>query len=292
MFMKSDGGLTRASSFTGSHAILSGPAGGVVGYAQTSPSGAPLVGFDMGDIFTIPETHPHHPGTSTDVSRYAGTYEHVFETTTAGVSIQAPQLDINTVAAGGGSCLIFRAGLFVVGPESAGANPGPTAITRELKFKKENYVALDDLAGTLKEECRIKLAEQGFNEAVLSVYLHLSQSHFKAGHLATTLANLATVSPGYTVTGPALLLDTNSTVLVEPGCTALVTLYGDIQIDIASAQSRDQDTSLDPVQLSIFSHRFMSTAEQMGRVLQRTSISVNIKERLDFSCAMFDANGG
>ncbi|XP_025908000.1 5-oxoprolinase-like, partial [Nothoprocta perdicaria] len=65
------------------------------------------------------------PGTSTDVSRYAGAYEHVFEATTAGVSIQAPQLDINTVAAGGGSMLFFRSGLFVVGPESAGADPGP-----------------------------------------------------------------------------------------------------------------------------------------------------------------------
>ena len=65
-------------------------------------------------------------GTSTDVSRYDGQYEHVFETTTGGMSIQAPQLDINTVAAGGGSRLFFRSGLFVVGPESAGAFPGPT----------------------------------------------------------------------------------------------------------------------------------------------------------------------
>ena len=73
----------------------------------------PLIGFDMG-------------GTSTDVSRYAGSLEHVFECTTAGVTIQAPQLDINTVAAGGGSRLFFRSGLFVVGPESAGAHPGPS----------------------------------------------------------------------------------------------------------------------------------------------------------------------
>jgi len=64
-------------------------------------------------------------GTSTDVSRYSGRYEVVYETTTAGVTIQSPQLDINTVAAGGGSCLFFRNGLFVTGPESAGANPGP-----------------------------------------------------------------------------------------------------------------------------------------------------------------------
>uniref|UniRef100_A0A8C0GYP2 5-oxoprolinase, ATP-hydrolysing n=1 Tax=Chelonoidis abingdonii TaxID=106734 RepID=A0A8C0GYP2_CHEAB len=116
LFMRSDGGLTPMGQFSGSRAILSGPAGGVVGYAITTYSqedGQPVIGFDMG-------------GTSTDVSRYAGEYEHVFEATTAGIRIQAPQLDINTVAAGGGSMLFFRSGLFVVGPESAGAHPGPT----------------------------------------------------------------------------------------------------------------------------------------------------------------------
>ena len=130
-FMQSDGGLTPMENFLGNRAILSGPAGGVVGYARTSFDDAasaaagqphqrgtgdkdmPVIGFDMG-------------GTSTDVSRYAGTFEHVFESTTAGVTIQSPQLDINTVAAGGGSRLFFRNGLFVVGPESAGAHPGPT----------------------------------------------------------------------------------------------------------------------------------------------------------------------
>eukprot|EP01041_Mallomonas_annulata_P005131 gene5131-10257_t len=113
-FMQSDGGLTPMDSFLGNRAILSGPAGGVVGYAMTSfhqgEGATPVIGFDMG-------------GTSTDVSRYAGTYEHVFESITAGVSICSPQLDINTVAAGGGSRLFFRNGLFVVGPESAGSHP-------------------------------------------------------------------------------------------------------------------------------------------------------------------------
>lgn len=114
-FMQSDGGLVDVDAFSGLRAILSGPAGGVVGYALTSydpKTKIPVIGFDMG-------------GTSTDVSRYGGRYEHVFETTTAGVTIQSPQLDINTVAAGGGSRLFFRNGLFVVGPESAGAHPGP-----------------------------------------------------------------------------------------------------------------------------------------------------------------------
>lgn len=97
-FMQSDGGLVDVEKFTGLKAILSGPAGGVVGYAITSydeETKVPVIGFDMG-------------GTSTDVSRYGeGRYEHVFETTTAGVTIQSPQLDINTVAAGGGSRLFF-----------------------------------------------------------------------------------------------------------------------------------------------------------------------------------------
>jgi 5-oxoprolinase (ATP-hydrolysing) len=114
-FMQSDGGLASIDRFCGYRAVLSGPAGGVVGYATTTPrepGSEGVIGFDMG-------------GTSTDVSRFDGHFDHVFENTTAGVTIQAPQLDINTVAAGGGSILTFRAGMFVVGPESAGARPGP-----------------------------------------------------------------------------------------------------------------------------------------------------------------------
>ncbi len=83
-----------------------------------------VIGFDMG-------------GTSTDVSRYDGKYEHVFETLTAGYTIQTPQLDINTIAAGGGSMLFFRAGMFVVGPESASSNPGPAC------YKKSDLSKLD-----------------------------------------------------------------------------------------------------------------------------------------------------
>ena len=111
LFMQSDGGLTDSSRFKGSNAILSGPAGGVVGYAMTTELDMPVIGFDMG-------------GTSTDVSRYGEDYELVHETETAGVRIQAPQMDIRTVAAGGGSRLFFRKGMFEVGPESAGAPPG------------------------------------------------------------------------------------------------------------------------------------------------------------------------
>ncbi len=89
LFMQSDGGLVDMREFSGFRAILSGPAGGVVGYSKTTPrtGGKAVIAFDMG-------------GTSTDVSRFDGHFEHVFENTTAGVTIQAPQLDINTVAAG------------------------------------------------------------------------------------------------------------------------------------------------------------------------------------------------
>ncbi|KAG8975636.1 hypothetical protein FRC05_005429 [Tulasnella sp. 425] len=127
-FMASDGGLLDLDNFSGLKSILSGPAGGVVGYALTSWDGKekfPIIGLDVG-------------GTSTDVSRYDGRYETVYETTTAGVTIQSPQLDINTVAAGGGSCLTFRNGLFLAGPESAGAEPGPAC------YRKGGPLAVTD----------------------------------------------------------------------------------------------------------------------------------------------------
>ncbi|KAH0835797.1 Hydantoinase/oxoprolinase-domain-containing protein [Lanmaoa asiatica] len=114
-FMGSDGGLLDLTNISGLKSILSGPAGGVVGYASTSwdeKRKYPIIGIGVG-------------GTSTDVSRFNGRYEVVHETTTAGVTLQLPQLNINTVAAGGGPCLTFRNGLFPAGPENDGAEPGP-----------------------------------------------------------------------------------------------------------------------------------------------------------------------
>ena len=127
-FMMSDGGLTSVEHFSGLKSVLSGPAGGVVVMALTSfdqADGRPVIGFDMG-------------GTSTDVSRYAGRYEQVMETNLDGVTIQSPQLDVNTVASGGSSRLFFRNGLFVVGPESASAHPGPTC------YRKGGPLAITD----------------------------------------------------------------------------------------------------------------------------------------------------
>src|SRR3954470_1914131 len=113
-FMQSNGGLAEASAFRGKDAILSGPAGGVVGMvAASGPHGAErLIGFDMG-------------GTSTDVSHYAGRFELAGESVVAGVRIRAPMMQIHTVAAGGGSICRFDGMRFRVGPESAAANPGP-----------------------------------------------------------------------------------------------------------------------------------------------------------------------
>ncbi|MCA1999313.1 MAG: 5-oxoprolinase, partial [Hyphomicrobiales bacterium] len=114
MFMMSSGGLTAADLFQGKDAILSGPAGGVVALAETGRAAGfgRVIGFDMG-------------GTSTDVAHYDGAFERAFETEVAGVRMRAPMMRIHTVAAGGGSILHYDGARFRVGPDSAGANPGP-----------------------------------------------------------------------------------------------------------------------------------------------------------------------
>ncbi|CAB1341068.1 unnamed protein product [Coregonus sp. 'balchen'] len=471
LFMQSDGGLTPMEQFCGSRAVLSGPAGGVVGYAITSYSqteNKPVIGFDMG-------------GTSTDVSRYAGQYEHVFEATTAGVTLQAPQLDINTVAAGGGSCLFFRSGMFVVGPESAGAHPGPACyrkggpltvtdanlalgrllpsffprifgpgedeplsseetmdhfhqLTREINHFLSTNQSQSSANGcghsnsrvmSGKSEMSMEEVAMGFirvaNEAMCrpiraltqakghdtsqhvlacfggaggqhacaiaralgmkTVFIHkysgvlsayglaladvveevqepylkefgftipdrpimvddvrvrgsgksgiksvtntkmgsgfpkattITKCYFEDGYLDTSVYLWEELPCDHNIPGPAIIIDKNSTILVEPSCVAHLTEGGDVCIAVGSDPHCLLGTELNTVQLSIFSHRFMSIAgqlvpreevlkegnrkekedEQMGRVLQRTSISTNIKERLDFSCAVFGPDGG
>src|ERR1700723_2203865 len=115
-FMQSSGGLTRADRFNGKDAILSGPAGGIVGMVRTAQSQGhgKLIGFDMG-------------GTSTDVSHFAGEYERTFDTEVGGVRVRAPMMSIHSIAAGGGSIIRFDGARPRVGPESAGANPGPAS---------------------------------------------------------------------------------------------------------------------------------------------------------------------
>ena len=118
-FMQSNGGLAAAAAFQGKDAILSGPAGGIVGMSRAAAQAGfeRVIGFDMG-------------GTSTDVSHYAGEFERCFETVVAGVRLRAPMMDIHTIAAGGGSICRFDGARFRVGPESAGADPGPACYRR------------------------------------------------------------------------------------------------------------------------------------------------------------------
>ncbi|MBW4659560.1 MAG: hydantoinase B/oxoprolinase family protein [Drouetiella hepatica Uher 2000/2452] len=138
MFMQSNGGLTDAQLFQGKDSILSGPAGGIVGAVQTSLRAGfdHIIGFDMG-------------GTSTDVSHFNGAYERTFETEVAGVRIRAPMMAIHTVAAGGGSLLSFDGARYRVGPESAGAHPGPAC------YRKGGRLAVTDcnvMVGKLQPE--------------------------------------------------------------------------------------------------------------------------------------------
>ena len=117
--MQSSGGLTQAQRFHGKDAILSGPAGGIVGMVRTAQAHGhrKLIGFDMG-------------GTSTDVSHFAGEFERAFDTEVGGVRVRAPMMSIHSIAAGGGSIVRFDGARLRVGPESAGANPGPASYRR------------------------------------------------------------------------------------------------------------------------------------------------------------------
>ncbi|MEO7390809.1 MAG: hydantoinase B/oxoprolinase family protein [Ramlibacter sp.] len=151
-FMQSSGGLTDAHVFQGKDAILSGPAGGIVGMARTAQLGGhhKVIGFDMG-------------GTSTDVSHYAGEFEREFETQVAGVRMRAPMMSIHTVAAGGGSILEFDGSRFRVGPRSAGANPGPAS------YRRGGPLAVTDanvMTGKIQPRYFPKVFGPGANEAL------------------------------------------------------------------------------------------------------------------------------
>ena len=151
-FMQSSGGLTDAHAFQGKDAILSGPAGGIVGMARTAEIAGidKVIGFDMG-------------GTSTDVSHYAGEFEREFETQVAGVRMRAPMMSIHTVAAGGGSLLQFDGARFRVGPQSAGANPGPAS------YRRGGALAVTDanvLVGKVQPRYFPKVFGKAANEAL------------------------------------------------------------------------------------------------------------------------------
>ena len=508
LFMQSNGGLCPWYKFTGLKAILSGPAGGMVGFGQTCYDGKlsnkATIGFDAG-------------GTSTDVSRFAGKLEHIYETVVLEVNLQTPQLDISTVAAGGGLMLFWKNGMFVVGPESAGSDPGPVCyrkggpltvtdanlflgrllpeyfpkifgpnqdqgldydlteqkfeeLTEEinktnpviltpeevavgfitvaiesmarpirtlteakgfntsdhnlacfggsggqfsvslaknlgisdvaihkyssllsaygiyladiviekqsplsLKFSQENFTELEQRVDILVGAAYNDYKEQELTDfsTRLEVYLnmkyvgsdthllipynkddpvadqlfikrHLSEFGFtmeravlvddiqvlliveskdKSVHnpydefenLHTTsvakasknasiyfegrgwcdsgVYELNSLSKGSIINGPAIIIDDTQTVLVDPASIATI-LTNHIIIKVKNEEKAAiSDEIVDPIVLSVFGHRFMSIAEQMGKTLQQTSISTNIKERLDFSCAIFDHRG-
>ncbi len=503
LFMQSSGGLTDANYFQGKDSILSGPAGGIVGMARTAASAGfeKIIGFDMG-------------GTSTDVSHYAGEFEREFETQVAGVRMRAPMMSIHTVAAGGGSVLHYDGARFRVGPDSAGANPGPASyrrggplavtdcnvmlgkiqpahfpavfgphadqpLDRDVVVRKfteiaeriagssgkpcspeqvaEGYIdiAVGNMANAIKfisvqrghdvtdytlttfggaggqhaclvadalgmtrvfahpfagvlsaygmgladqtvmreqalelpllpvvmnavaraldalaSQCRGELLKQGVAAARIGVAAraHLrydgsdsvivvpfgelsamtaqfEQSYKKrysflmsdkkliveaisveavgssadsaeasetlaprkgpllphdtvqvysggAWH-ASALYLRADTRPGDLIEGPAIIAEANATNVVEPGWAAEVTALNHLVLTrvLPRTQSKAIGTDADPVMLEVFNNLFMSIAEQMGLRLQNTAVSVNIKERLDFSCALFDAQG-
>ena len=499
MFMQSNGGLTEAGQFRGKDAILSGPAGGIVGMARMSQLAGfdRVIGFDMG-------------GTSTDVSHFAGEYERVFTTQIAGVRLRAPMLDIHTVAAGGGSVLRFDGSRYRVGPDSAGADPGPACyrgggplavtdanvmlgriqpdhfpqmfgpdgdqpldaelvrerfadLTREIHERTgddrtpeqvaEGYLQIavanianavkrisvqkghdvtryalttfggaggqhacmvadslgirtvlvppmagvlsalgigladttamreqsveapleaasmpgvrktaDDLESAARAELlaedvpedrvrvtrRAQLRYDG-TDTTLTVELTeptAMRDAFETRHRATysfsldrpivvealsveatgitqppDLSALAPyegrpaapetvrlhtggawrdvplhrreeLPPGETVTGPAIITEASATTVVDDGWQAVARHDGHLVMErVTVTQSSDLDTEVDPVRLEVFNNLFMSIAEQMGARLESTAQSVNIKERLDFSCALFDPDG-
>ena len=495
LFMQSNGGLTDARRFQGKDAILSGPAGGIVGAVRSSAAAGfeRIIGFDMG-------------GTSTDVSHYSGELEREFETQVAGVRMRAPMMSIHTVAAGGGSILHFDGARYRVGPDSAGANPGPAcyrrggpltvtdanvmlgkiqprhfprvfgssgnesldpdvvrqlfaelqdriadgrsvervaegfiqiavgnmanaikhisvqrghdvtaytlccfggaagqhaclvadalAMTRvfihphagvlsaygmgladqtamreqALEHRLDDLCVLEDTAEKLALEARNDLVAQGVPAERVEV---LRKAHLKyegtdtalsvtLGPLADMVAqfeaayrkqfsflmpgrpliaeavSVEAIAAGETlaerverkgndavrpvetvrmftagswheaplyrredlpagarIEGPAIIAEANATTVVEPEWRASVTPLDHLVLERTREKRRSSaiGTSVDPVMLEIFNNLFMSIAEQMGLRLQNTAYSVNIKERLDFSCALFDAEG-
>lgn len=204
-FMQSNGGLTDAASFRGKDSILSGPAGGIVGMARTAELAGfdRVIGFDMG-------------GTSTDVSHYAGEYERQYETQVAGVRLRAPMLSIHTVAAGGGSVLAFDSGRYRVGPDSAGASPGPAcyglggplAVTDANvalgRVQPAYFPSVFGPSGT--EPLSVDAARSGFSSLASEIGDGRSPEEVAAGFLDIAVQNMAnaikriSVQRGYDIT--------------------------------------------------------------------------------------------
>ncbi|HEX9843764.1 MAG TPA: hydantoinase B/oxoprolinase family protein, partial [bacterium] len=163
---------------------------------------------------------------------------------------------------------------------------------REYGFDSDAPVLIDDL--------RVRVV--GRSETLRKVPVPAAQgpiapidharTYFEGGWRETDVYDWADLRAGHRIAGPALIIQDGGTIVIEPDCRAEVTAYGDLEILVEAPARERLDTEADPIQLSIFNNLFMSIAEQMGRTLQRTAVSTNIKERLDFSCAIFDPEGG
>ena len=268
MFMASSGGLKAAHHFQGRDAILSGPAGGVVGVAETARLAGfgKVIGFDMG-------------GTSTDVSHYAGEHERAFETEVAGVRLRVPMLRIHTVAAGGGSILFYDGARFRVGPQSAGANPGPKCYRRGGpltvtdanvmvgKLRPENFPAIFGPKGN--EPIDESVVRTAFAAIASEIGDGRTAEQVADGFLRIAVENMAnaikkiSVQRGYDVTEYALscfgsaggqhacmIADTlgMETVLIHP-LSGLLSAYGMGLARLSTSRQRSAEQVLDDASL-------------------------------------------
>jgi len=307
MFMMSSGGLTSAKLFAGKDAILSGPAGGVVAMARTAASAgfSRVIGFDMG-------------GTSTDVAHFDGTFERAFETEVAGVRMRAPMMKIHTVAAGGGSILHFDGARYRVGPESAGADPGPAC------YRKGGPLAVTD-ANLMTGKLVPDLFPHVFGphgdapldaEVVRAKFAALAETigdgrspeAVADGFLAIAVAKMAeaiktiSVARGHDVTRYALncfggaggqhacdVADALAipTVLIHP-MSSLLSAYGMGLADISAERAQGVDLPLEP--LALFRLGLLvdllgkqAVQEVVSQGVERASVTVHARAQLRYA---------
>ena len=294
MFMQSSGGLTAAGLFQGKDAILSGPAGGVVGMVETGKMAGfdKLIGFDMG-------------GTSTDVAHFDGELERSFETEVAGVRMRAPMMRIHTVAAGGGSLLNFDGSRFRVGPDSAGANPGPTCYRRggplavtdaNVMLGKVNPDYFPKIFGPRADEALdLEAVRTAFGKIAARTGSEKSPEQVAEGFIRIAVENMAnaikkiSVERGYDVTGYALncfggagaqhacLIADNlgmKTVLIHPHAGVL-SAYGMGLADISASQDRAFELGLDNDSIDAVGNTITELAEINRKELAGQGINPN-----------------
>ena len=307
MFMMSSGDLTSAHLFQGKDAILSGPAGGVVAMARTAESAGfkEVIGFDMG-------------GTSTDVAHFDGQFERAFETEVAGVRMRAPMMSIHTVAAGGGSILSFDGARFRVGPESAGADPGPRAYRRggPLTVTDANLMTgklrpdyFPKIFGPWRNEPLDAVAvREGFDKLAQTLDDGRSPEAIADGYLSIATAKMAeaikkiSVARGYDVTRYALncfggaggqhacdVADELAieTVLIHP-LSSLLSAYGMGLAEIGALKGQGVEGTLDPETCERLKPIAEALAQDAAREVaaqgvERAEITTGLSARLRYS---------